>query len=359
MEIFINVDDKTLIQLKRWLFMNSVGSRLKKLRQEHGYSQRQVAEYLEIDQSNLSKIENDKRNLSLVLSEKLLALYNCTPEYLLGKTDKYEKPKISFKSARDLDLNVISHINRLSSNLTILRKYEPGKAFNKYPKLNMNFKRNWGIDEFSPVNMFNLLCYKIPNLTISWFPLKSAVSGCYFKKNHDSIILINSSHTRGRQNFTLAHELYHLLENKNHFVVCSEKNDEESEIKADEFASNFLLSEPALYDFMDSNNIEEWSIHDVIKCEQYFQLDHRNFIGRLYSEGFITGDQFAELSFNIFNKAASLGYDTSLYEPNKDNQYYSVGHMIPITEKIYNENKLTRGARKDILLDLFRQDIVY
>ena len=87
MEIFINIDDKILIQLKRWLFMNSVGSRLKKLRQEHGYSQRQVAEYLEIDQSNLSKIENDKRNLNLVLSEKLLALYNCTPEYLLGKTD--------------------------------------------------------------------------------------------------------------------------------------------------------------------------------------------------------------------------------------------------------------------------------
>ena len=55
--------------------MNSVGSRLQKLREEHGYSQRQVAEYLEIDQSNLSKIENDKRNLNLVLSEKLLALY--------------------------------------------------------------------------------------------------------------------------------------------------------------------------------------------------------------------------------------------------------------------------------------------
>lgn len=358
--MFINTDDKILLQMKWWLYMSSVGSRLKKLREEHGYSQRQVAEYLEIDQSNLSKIENDRRNLNWLLSDKLLALYNCTPEYLLGKTDGYEKSKISFKSARDLDLNVIAHINRLSANLTILRKYESGKEFNNFPKLNMNFKRNWGIDEFSPVNMFNLLSYKIPNLTISWFPMKSSVCGCYFKKNHDSIILLNSTHTRGRQNFTLAHELYHLLDNKENFVVCSEKNQEETEIKADEFASDFLLSECALYDYMDSNNIEEWSINDVIKCEQYFRLDHRNFIGRLYSQGFITGDQFAELSFNIFDKAAGLGYDTSLYESNhKDNQYYSIGHMIPLTERLYNEKKLTKGVRKDILLDLFRQDIVY
>ena len=102
--MFINTDDKILLQMKWWLYMSSVGSRLKKLREEHGYSQRQVAEYLEIDQSNLSKIENDRRNLNWLLSDKLLALYNCTPEYLLGKTDGYEKSKISFKSARDFEL---------------------------------------------------------------------------------------------------------------------------------------------------------------------------------------------------------------------------------------------------------------
>ena len=340
------------------VLMTSVGSRLKKLREENGYSQRQLAEYLEIDQSNLSKIENDKRTLNWRLSDKILSLYNCSPEYLLGQTDKYEIQKILFKSAKDIDLNVISRINRLSYDLSILRRFEEAKPFENLPRLNINIKRKWGIDEFAPVDMFKLLPYKIPNLTVAWFPMKSSVSGCYFKKDSDLIILVNSAHSIGHQNFTLAHELYHLLDNKDDFIICTDKYDELNEQKADEFASNFLLSEHALYDFIDSNNIEEWSIGDVIKCEQYYQLDHRPFIARLYSEKLISDEQFAELSFKIIDKAARLGYDTSVYEPNPK-KYYSIGHMIPLTERIHDENKLTRGARKDILLDLFRQDIVY
>lgn len=339
--------------------MSSVGSRLKKLRIEHGYSQQQLAEYLEIDQSNLSKIENDKRKLNWKLSDKILSLYNIAPEYLLGMTDAYEKQEIKFKSARDIDLNVIGQINKLSYDLSILRKVDEERQHVKLPKLNINLKRKWGIDEFSPINLFNLLPYKIPNLTISWFPMKSSVSGCCFKKEDDSIIIINSSHSIGHQKFTLAHELYHLLDDET-FVVCSEKYDDIIEKNADEFASNFLMSEHALYDFMESNNIEEWTINDVIKCEQYFQLDHRNFIARLFSEKLINGDQFAELSFKIIDRAASLGYDTSLYEPTtEDRKFYSIGHMIPLTERLHGENKLTNGARKDILLNLFRQDIIY
>ena len=43
--------------------MTNIGLNLKKLRIENGYSQRQLAEYLEIDQSNLSKIENNIEEL--------------------------------------------------------------------------------------------------------------------------------------------------------------------------------------------------------------------------------------------------------------------------------------------------------
>jgi hypothetical protein len=33
--------------------------------------------------------------------------------------------------------------------------------------------------------------------------------------------------------------------------------------------------------------------------------------------------------------------------------------MIPLTEKLFGEKKLTMGARRDILNDLFRQDMIY
>lgn len=79
--------------MKLVLFRNNVAYRLKELREENGYSQRQLAEYLEIDQSNLSKIENGKRKLNLILLDKICYLYNCTPNYLLGKSDSYQNLK--------------------------------------------------------------------------------------------------------------------------------------------------------------------------------------------------------------------------------------------------------------------------
>ncbi|WP_405306915.1 helix-turn-helix domain-containing protein [Methanobrevibacter sp.] len=340
--------------------MTTVGAILKKLREENGYSQRQIAEYLEIDQSNLSKIENNKRKLNWTLSEKILSLYNCTPEYLLGKEDSYEKREIAFKSGKNMDLNVISRINILAKDLSILRKFNDDYHEIEMPKPSSNLKRKWGLDEYCPINVFNLLQIKIPNLTISWFPMKMNVSGCCFKEGIDSIILLNSSHSRGRQNFTLAHELYHLLDDDENFFICSEDFNEDVEIRADNFASTFLLSPLALEDFIESNNINEWTIADIVKCEQYFQLDHRQFIGRLHKEGLIDGNQFAEFSFKIIEKSASLGYGTSLYEPTiNDSSHYSIGHMIPLTEKLFTEKKLTGGVRRDILNDLFRQDLLY
>ncbi|MBR0271403.1 MAG: ImmA/IrrE family metallo-endopeptidase [Methanobrevibacter sp.] len=340
--------------------MTSIGSRLRKLRVEYGYSQRQVAEFLEIDQSNLSKIENDKRNLNWTLSDKLISLYNCTPEYLLGETDEYEKININFKSGNDLDLKAIAKINRLTYHLNILRGLDDEKNKIKLPKLNINLRREFGLDEYCPINIFTLLVQKIPNLTIVSFPMKRSVSGCCYKKDIDSIILINSSHSIGRQNFTLAHELYHLLDDEKNFFICSEGLKDEIEIKADDFASNFLMTKHALYDFIERENISEWTIEDVIKCEQYFQIDHNSLIRRLYNEKFIDESQLAEFSFNIMDKAGKFGYDTSLYEPtHEDKKYYSIGHMIPLTEKIYEKGKISLGRRKDILLDLFRYDIAY
>lgn len=338
--------------------MTSIGSKLKTLRKEHKYSQTQLAEYLKIDQSNLSKIENDKRNLNLTLLDKICLLYNCTPEYLLGESDIYEKQKIMFKSGTDMDLNAIAKINQLASHLSLLRKYDTQKK-QKLPKFNINIRRQLGVDEYSPINIFTILPQKIQNLTIVSIPMKRSVSGCCFKKDSDSIVLINSAHSRGRQNFTLAHELYHILGCEENFYICSEGFEDEIERKADEFASKLLMTEHALYDFIEFNDINEWTIEDIVKCEQYFQIDHNSLIRRLYQDNFIDGSQFGEFSFNIIPKATSLGYDTSLYTSPEDRQYYSVGHMIPLTEKLWEEGKIGNGVRKDILLDLFKEELIY
>ena len=98
--------------------------RLKKLREENGYSQKQIADYLEIDQSYISKIEKGTRNLNEVSFNKLCLLYNCSPDYLLGKSDEYESPKISFRSDETVDLFAISKMNQVVGYLNLLRKME-------------------------------------------------------------------------------------------------------------------------------------------------------------------------------------------------------------------------------------------
>lgn len=105
----------------RW---NKMYGKLKKLREENGYSQKQIADYLEMDQSYISKIEKGTRNLNDVSFDKLCLLYNCSPDYLLGKSDEYESPKIAFRSDETVDLFAISKMNQVKGYLKLLRKIE-------------------------------------------------------------------------------------------------------------------------------------------------------------------------------------------------------------------------------------------
>lgn len=104
--------------------INVVARNLKKLRKENKYTQQQVSEYLGITQSNLSKIENGERNFNMTLLNKLCLLYNCSPEYLLGETDVYEKSGISFRSDEKMDLNVVAKMNEIKGFLRLLRKLD-------------------------------------------------------------------------------------------------------------------------------------------------------------------------------------------------------------------------------------------
>lgn len=102
--------------------MKNYGSKLKELREEYGYSQEQIARYLNIDQSNLSKIERNIRNLNVNLLEKLCLLYNCTPQYILGESEEYTSAKIAFRKNKKVDLNVIAKVNETMSYLNLLNK---------------------------------------------------------------------------------------------------------------------------------------------------------------------------------------------------------------------------------------------
>ena len=219
-------------------------------------------------------------------------------------------------------------------------------------------RRIWGVDNYCPLDILSMSMKNMDNLTIIWFPMTVEVSGCSAKTKNDYIICINSEHSKGRQNFTIAHELYHLLydENKDSFVSKLNSNDENEKI-ADKFASYLLIPTCALSEFSKNNNIKQWSLEDIIKCEQYFMISHTAMLYKLKSENLITSAEFSKYNNHVIKEARNLGYDTSLYEHTR--KYYSLGKIIPLSKLAYDENRITGGKYDEILLNVFRGDLVY
>lgn len=222
-------------------------------------------------------------------------------------------------------------------------------------------RHEWGIGSFASANIRSLAYSNIRNLTVLWFPMKTNISGCCSKTKEDKVIFINTNHTIGRQNFTLAHELYHLLyEDIDDFIVCGVNNNSQSERNADNFASTLLMPDSALYWFKNNNQIDEWALEDVIRCEQYYQVSRSTMLVRLRNLNWIGQSQSDEFASNIIREADRLGYDTALYKPSSENQKCSsIGELIRLTEKAYADKKITGGKRREILLKAFRNDILY
>ncbi|AWX32007.1 ImmA/IrrE family metallo-endopeptidase [Methanosphaera sp. BMS] len=222
-------------------------------------------------------------------------------------------------------------------------------------------RHEWGIESFASVNIRSLVYNNIRNLTVLWFPMKNNISGCCAKTKDDKVIFINSNNTIGRQNFTLAHELYHLLyEDAPDYIGCGVNSNNQSEKNADDFASTFLMPDSALFWFKNKNQIEDWTLEDVIKCEQYYQISRLTMIIRLKNLNWISQNQFDEFSHDVIREADRLGYDTSLYRSSPDNQKYSsIGELIRLTQKAYDDKKITGGKRREILLNSFRNDVLY
>lgn len=102
---------------------SNVGLRLKGLRLDFGFTQKQIADYLGFKQSQIAKLENDERKLKMSSLDKLCNLYGCPPEYILEGKGNYSKPNFAFRLDRnDFNLNTLADINMIIANLDRLSK---------------------------------------------------------------------------------------------------------------------------------------------------------------------------------------------------------------------------------------------
>ena len=111
----------------------------------------------------------------------------------------------------------------------------------------VELRRDWDLNPYSPIDLFSIVLSKLPDLTILFYPMSDSTSGMCIKNINgikineskkkvdssdddyceDMIICINSNMSKGRQRFTLAHELYHLLfeEDKKDIIICETSNE--------------------------------------------------------------------------------------------------------------------------------------
>ena len=97
---------------------------LKRLRIENNLTQKEVADYLDVDQSLIAKIENGERNIQTSQIDKLSDLYG----YDILNDKKQDAIKIAFRAGNiSSDLDSIAKIKRIALNLMFMEDIKNGK----------------------------------------------------------------------------------------------------------------------------------------------------------------------------------------------------------------------------------------
>lgn len=90
--------------------IGGLSERLKELRTKRGLSQKEVAQALNISQTILSGYEIGYRTPSIENLLKLSSLYNCSTDYLLGKSKEAPVPVIDTTGLSAEQLQAIENL---------------------------------------------------------------------------------------------------------------------------------------------------------------------------------------------------------------------------------------------------------
>ena len=211
-------------------------------------------------------------------------------------------------------------------------------------------RRKWNIHDNSPIDIISLALNKINNLTISFLRFDGNFSGSSCIVSNQVLIFINAAHPLGRQRFTLAHEIYHLMAEKDYTDISS-LTDEEIESNADNFASCLLLPHSGLESYEEEFNIKKWTLEDIIKAEQYYQLSHKAFLYRLNMLGKITDEECLNYLPQIMKNATKLGFTSQLYESYTNYEELVIGNYIRLLELSYDNALISEEKLNELLLD--------
>lgn len=221
----------------------------------------------------------------------------------------------------------------------------------------------FGEDANSYIDIFNLIDNS-EDITLFYFPMEK-VSGMCIIEGESKIIGVNSLTSKGRQRFTVAHELYHLYyhTDKSCYVCGTDIGDirNEKEREADQFASYFLAPYNAFKTYVDSIVAikKRIDIYDVVKIEQFFGISHIATLVRLLEDGYINKSKYDKYSAEKPAPIAKkIGYSSKLYAPNTQKKY-TTGQYIRLVNKTKERDLISKAKSDEMLLAAYRSDLVF
>ncbi len=106
-----------------------IGERFSELRKRSGFTQTQLSEYLDVDQSYISKCEKNERQFSTDVLEKAAELFGCTMDYFVNESCEFVQIPIALraKNITTEDLDTIAAMNKIALNLRFMEDLLEGE----------------------------------------------------------------------------------------------------------------------------------------------------------------------------------------------------------------------------------------
>ena len=110
--------------------MKAIGANLKKLREGNGYNQQNIAGFLGVDQSLISKFENGERCVSSDMLDRLASLFGVPTAVIINDAAVARPLSCAFRCSEltSVDMEAISAVNKIVLNSEFMNSLlEAGK----------------------------------------------------------------------------------------------------------------------------------------------------------------------------------------------------------------------------------------
>ncbi len=354
-----------------------VRENFKKLRKKIKITQEQMAEYLNLEQSSISKFESGERTISVSNLEKACSLFGIPLKDIYKKTNtldalspSFRKVNISLESLED-----IANINKIAMNIIEMNMIlDSNEHHNDNPDIEKqivdrlllqrrasNVREALGVDSNSPIDLFSLVSAS-SDITLVFYPFNEEISGVCMKQA--KLIAINSTSTVGRQAFSIAHELYHYFYDGDKTAISYRNINDSSliEKEANLFASYLLMPDSLftrLYNKLTNNGKKKIELLDILEIEQYFKVSRNAVLVRLILEGYLNNEESEQYKKDIVKNAKKNGYEIKLYFKRDNDEPKTYGSYLKKALKLKDLGLISDGKYEEYLLDAYRNDIVF